>query len=296
MDWLPVGFDWNRARAFLATAETGSFSGAARALRTTQPTVGRQVASLEAELDVALFERVGRGLELTPTGVELVEHVRTMAEAALSFSRVAAGQSLSLDGPIRISAGEVAAATLLPPIVAQVRAQHPGITIEIIASNQVSDLERREADIALRSFRPKQSDLIARKVRQDQGFLYATPAYLASIGDPETLLDLSRAEFVAFDHTSVFLDGLNAMGLALTPAHFPWVTSSQQVQWSLITQGSGIGVMVADFGDADGRVVRVLPELVSFPVPMWITSHREVRTSRRVRVVFDILVEALSGG
>lgn len=294
MDWRHVSFDWNRARAFLATADEGSFSAAARALGATQPTIGRQVAALEEELGVVLFERVGRGLGLTPTGLELVEHARAMAEAALQFSRVAAGQSISLDGPICISAGEVIAARVLPPIVATIRAAHPGIEIEIIATNQVSDLGRREADIALRSFRPSESDLVARKVREDIAYLYATPGYLESIGSPTTLEALSRGEFVNFDQTEAFMDGLNAMGLRVTPQNFPWVSSNQQVQWALITQGSGIGVMMEQVGDDDPRVVRVLSDLISFPVALWLTSHREVRTSRRVRVVFDMLAEALS--
>jgi DNA-binding transcriptional LysR family regulator len=294
MDWRHVSFDWNQARAFLVTAEEGSYSAAARASGTTQPTIGRQVTALEEELGVVLFERVGRGLTPTPTALELVEHARAMAEAALRLSRVAAGQSVSLEGPICISAGEVTAAHVLPPIVAQIRALHPGIKIEILATNQVSDLGRREADIALRSFRPSQPNLVARKVRQDTAYLYATPGYLESIGDPTTLEALGRAEFVAFDETDVFMNGLNAMGLRLTRQHFPWVSASQQVQWALITQGSGIGVMMQAIGDADRRVVRVLPELVSFPVALWLTSHREVRTSRRVRVVFDALAQALS--
>lgn len=294
MDWSHVAFDWNRARAFLATADEGSFSAAARALSSTQPTVGRQVAALEEELGVALFERVGRGLELTPTGLELVEHVRAMAAAAQRLSRVAAGQSLELDGPIVVSAGEVVATYVLPPILGAVRDAYPGIVVEIVATNQVSDLARREADIALRNVAPADPDLVARKVRDDVGYLYATPAYLTSLGEPTTLQELARGDFIAFDDTDTMRDVLVGMGLPITADHFRWICASQNVQWRLVTQGSGIGVMLAAIGDAEPRVVRVLPEQLRFPVPMWLTSHREVRTSRRVRIVFDLLAEALS--
>lgn len=294
MDWHPISFDWNRARAFLATADEGSFSAAARVLGSRQPTVGRQVAALEEELGVELFARVGRGLELTPAGLDLVEHVRAMAEAALRLSRVAAGKADSLDGPVSISAGELQAAYVLPPVVGAIRDAHPGIEIQIVATNQVSDLGRREADIALRSFRPSEGELVARKLGEEDSFLYATPAYLASVGNPGTLEELSRAEFVAFDRGDAFMTGLNGKGLRLTADNFPWMCANQQVQWALITQGSGIGVMMASIGDADPRVVRVLPERVAFRFPVWLTSHREVRTSRRVRVVFDMLTAALS--
>lgn len=296
MEWQHLGFDWNHVRALLATAEEGSLSAAARALDTTQPTLSRQVSALEEELGLELFVRRGRGLSLTPTGLALVEHARGMAEHALRLSRVAAGRSLTLDGTVVISASEVTAAHELPPIVAGIRARHPGIHIHILATNQVSDLGGREADIAIRSFRPSEGDLVARKVRDGKAYLYATPGYLESIGNPCSVeaLTAANAEYVAFDETDVFMKGLRALGLALNPENFPWISASQQVQWALITQGSGIGVMVDRIGDADPRVVRVLPEELHFPIPMWLTSHAEVRTSRRVRTVFDLLAQALS--
>src|SRR5690606_23492461 len=197
MDWQQSAFDWALVRAFLATAEHGSFSAAARATESTQPTIGRQVTALEEELGVVLFERVGRGLVLTPTGLELAEHARAMGEAALRLSRVAAGQSLSLDGPVSISASEVISTYLLAPILSDIRARHPGIQLEVVATNQTSDLARREADIALRNFRPQEPDLVARKVRRDEGYLYATREYLCSLGNPRTLEELSRGDFIA---------------------------------------------------------------------------------------------------
>lgn len=293
MDWQHAAFDWAWIRAFLATAELGSFSAAARAIDSTQPTVGRQVTALEEELGVVLFERVGRGLALTPTGLELVEHARAMGEAAISLTRVAAGQSLSLDGRVCISAGEVISTYLLPPIVADIHARYPGIQLELVVTNQTSDLARREADIALRNYRPQEAELVARKVRQDVGYLYATPEYLCSLGNPQTLPELARGKFIAFDHGDVFMNGLAKLGLQLSPANFAWVTGNQAVQWALIARGSGIGVMMGVVGDADPRVVRVLPNLISFPFATWLTSHREIRTNRRVRVVFDLLAEAL---
>jgi DNA-binding transcriptional LysR family regulator len=292
MDWRHVAFDWSAIRAFLATAEEGSFSAAARVTSSTQPTIGRQVTALEEELGVVLFERVGRGLALTPTGLELVEHARTMGDAALRLSRIAAGQSESLNGSVCISASEVISTYLLPPVLGRIRARHPGIQLELVVTNQVSDLALREADIALRNFRPKDPDLVAKKASEHQAYLYATPEYLRSLGNPETLEQLAQGQFIAFDHTDVFRNGLAELGLLLEPSSFGWVTSNQMVQWALVTQGSGIGVMMAEVGDADPRVVRVLPDRLAFPFSTWITSHREVKTSRRVRTVFDLLVEA----
>ncbi|MEM7018651.1 MAG: LysR family transcriptional regulator, partial [Pseudomonadota bacterium] len=173
MDWRSVKFDWNRARAFLVTAEEGSLSAAAQALDMTQPTLGRQVTALEEELGVALFERVGRGLALTPSGLELVEHVREMGDAANRLSLAASGQSDAIEGTVCITATEEMSAFILPRIIRKLRDKAPGIEVELIASNSTSDLGRREADIAIRGFRPTQLNLITRKVSESSFNLYA---------------------------------------------------------------------------------------------------------------------------
>jgi DNA-binding transcriptional LysR family regulator len=296
MDWRAVRFDWNRARAFLVSAEEGSFSAAARALGLSQPTVGRQVANLEEELGVALFERIGNALELTTAGLELVEHVRAMGEAATRVSLAATGQSTSIDGTVCITASELIAAYILPPIVGQLRELHPGIEIEIVASNAARDLRRREADIAIRNFQPKEPELIAKKVAEGHARLYAAPSYLKRIGDPSTEAELSGADFFAFDRSSLMIDGLRALGIGVTRESFPIVTENHLVQWEMCKRGIGICIVMDEVGDAEPTVRRVLPDLPPLPVPIWITTHRELRTSRRIRVVFDLLAEALSDG
>lgn len=293
MDWRSIKFDWNRARAFLVTAEEGSLSAAARALGMTQPTLGRQVAALEQELGVVLFERVAHGLVLTPGGLELVEHVRAMGEAASYVSLTASGQSQSIEGTICISASEVYAVFILPGIIARLRQLEPRIQIEIIASNSASDLRRREADIALRNFRPTQPDLIAKKIKDVSARLYATPQYLESIGSPSVPEDLRDADFVSFDSTGMLLQGLNALGLSLSKGNFPILTESYLTHWALVKQGLGIGIMPEEIGDAELLVKRVLPMLEPIRFPIWLTTHRELKTSRRVRMVFDLLAAEL---
>lgn len=293
MDWGTVAFDWTRVRAFLVTAEEGSFSAAGRALGMAQPTVGRQVAALEEELDVTLFERVGHGLTLTATGLSLVEHARAMGEAAMRLALTASGQSLSLDGIVVISASQVTAMYTLPPIIAHLRATHPGIEVEIVATNDTSDLTRREADIAIRSFRPTQPDLFARKVNDGRAHLYASPDYLDKLGNPTTAAELSQAQFLGFDRGDAVIKRLNALGLSLTASNFPVITSNQLVQWELTKRGVGIAIMTEEVGDAEPQVRRALPDFPPFPIATWLTTHRELSTSRRMRVVFDLLLERL---
>ncbi len=294
MDWKSIKFDWNQARAFLVTAEEGSLSAAARALGMTQPTLGRQVSALEQALGIVLFERIGRGLELTPTGLELVSHVRNMGEAANRVSLAASGRSQSIEGSICITASEVHAAFLVPPIIARLRQLAPGIEIELIASNNASDLGRREADIAIRSFRPTQPELIARKIKDVPARLYAAKTYLKSIGLPKHPEDLERADFIDFDDSNMLLNGLNALGLNLSRSNFPIRTKNHIVQWQLVKQGLGIGVMPEDIGDAEPLVQQALPGLDPIVFPIWLTTHRELNTSRRVRLVFDLLAKELA--
>ncbi|TQV85268.1 LysR family transcriptional regulator [Exilibacterium tricleocarpae] len=294
MDWRSIKFDWNRARAFLVTAEEGSLSAAARALNMTQPTLGRQVAALEQELGVALFERCGKGLELTPSGLDLVEHVRAMGAAANAFSLTASGQADSVAGHICLSATEVMAVFVLPAIVQKLRRQQPGIYVEIIASNSVSDLKRREADIAIRSFRPTQPDLIAKKLRDIDMRLYASAAYLEQLGRPASLAALNEADFIGFDSTNRYIAALREHGVDVTLDNFPVMTENHIVHWELVKKGAGIGVIQTDVGDAEPSVERVLPDLPAFNAEVWLVAHRELKTSRRVRVVYDFLTAELS--
>jgi DNA-binding transcriptional LysR family regulator len=298
MDWRAMNFDWNRARAFLVTAEEGSLSAASRALGIAQPTVGRQVDALEAELGITLFERVGRGLTLTPSGLELLDHVRAMGQAAERLSLASFGQSQTIEGNICISASEVYAAQLLPPILAKLRAQEPGISIEIVASSKPSDLRRREADIAIRNFRPSEPDLIARKIKDIPARLYAAPSYLEKIGNPAKPADLNHADFISIDDSGALMAGLNEMGMALQKRNFPIFCEDYNVSWAMVKQGLGIGILDGNIGDAEPLVQRVLPDLAPLMFPLWLVAHRDLATSRRIRMVFDVLADELgqSGG
>lgn len=294
MDWRTVRFDWNRARAFLVTAEEGSLSAAARALGMAQPTLSRQVDALEQELDVLLFDRVGRRLVLTEAGLDLLEHARTMGEAANRLSLAASGASQNLEGSVVITASDVFSAHLLPPVLAELRRTHPGIDVELVATNDARDLLRREADIALRNFRPSHPDLVAKKLGDMGGRLYATPSCLDAIGRPAAPADFAGADFIGFDRTEAFIDHLRPLGFELSQRNFPFVCENLLVSWSFVKEGLGIGVMSDVVGDADPDVERACPDLAPMVFPVWLVSHRELHTSRRVRVVFDLLAERIA--
>ncbi|MEL7116507.1 MAG: LysR family transcriptional regulator, partial [Pseudomonadota bacterium] len=197
MNWSVLNFDWNQVRGFLATVETGSLSGAARALGLTQPTLSRQIAALEADLGLVLFERIGRTLVLTPSGLELMDHVRKMGEAAHALSLAATGQMQAVEGKVRITASDVVSSYQLPPAIAQIRTRAPGIDIEIIAANDIRDLQQREADIAIRHVRPTEPELIAKALPDGHAHFYASKAYLDARGRPKTLADLATHDLIS---------------------------------------------------------------------------------------------------
>ena len=294
MNWNTVSFDWNQVRAFLATVEEGSLSAAARALGLTQPTLGRQVAGLEQALGVVLFERVGRSLLLTPSGLELLDHVRAMGQAASRISLTASGQSQDIKGQVRITASDVFSAYLLPPIVARLRAAAPGLEIHIIAANDIRDLQLREADIAIRHVRPDQPELIARLVANLTGHFYAATSYLDQRGRPQTKADLAAHDFISFGKPAEMIGYLAAHDIPLTPQNFPVNSENGIVAWLLVQQGLGILPMSDEVAAATPGTEAVLPKMDAFSFPMWLTTHRELHTSRRIRLVFDILAEELS--
>ncbi|ABI65804.1 MAG: DNA-binding transcriptional LysR family regulator [Maricaulis maris] len=293
MNWSAIAFDWNQIRALLATIEEGSFSGAARALGQTQPTLSRQIAALESDLGVTLFERNRRATVPTGAALELVEHVRSMGEAAQRISLTASGQSSAIEGRVTVTATNIMASYYLPPIIKHIRETAPGIRLEIIASNELQDLQKREADIAIRHARPEQPDLIARLVGETTGHLYAHPDYLDRVGRPTCIEDINRLDFIGFEQNERVIEHLNAIGLNLTADNFRISCGSSTVHHALAMQGLGVTPMTRDWIEQHSELEELWPALPPIPVQTWLVTHRELNTSRRIRLVFDAIADGL---
>lgn len=294
MNWKAINFDWNQVRSFLATTEKGSFSAAARVLEQTQPTVGRQVAALERSLGVTLFERVGNSLNLTSAGADLLVHVQEMAEVANRISLTATSQSNTVDGQVKITASDVMSAYQLPPILKRIRLAAPRLEIDVVATNDLRDIQRREADIAIRHVRPTQPNLIAKLVAEATAHFYATPSYLDQVGRPKTETELAELDFVSFGEVDTMIGFLNPAGIPVTARNFQIGSNSGIVSWELVRQGLGVSVMSDDVAAMTPGVERVLPDREPFKFPIWLATHSELHTARRIRLVFDQLAEQLS--
>lgn len=293
MNWQAISFDWNQVRAFLATAEEGSLSAAARALGQTQPTLSRQVSALEDALGVTLFERAGRAMALTSAGRDLLDHVRVMADAATRISLTASGQSQNIEGRVVITATGHVATWYLPPILKKIQAAAPNLRIDILPSNEVRDLTRREADISIRHARPEQVDLIAKLVAETQAHLYAAQSYLDQFGPIRDLKDLARARFIGLDRTEEIIAAMAQFGLDLTPDQFQYNSPNGNVLYELVRMGLGVSILTKDIETYADTVRSILPEAFGIPIPVWLVTHRELHTSKRIRVVYDILAEEI---
>ncbi len=277
-------------RAFLAAAEEGSLSAAARALKTTQPTLSRQVSALEDALGVTLFERGTRGLVLTEAGGELQGHVRAMGDAASRISLTASRQSQEIAGEVSVTASDLLSAKVLPEIVRELHVAAPGLQIRIVAANDIRDLTQREADIAIRHIRPEQHDLIAQHIGDFRASLYAATEYLEAKGRPTHPRDLQDHAFIGVADTDRLIDIFGERGIQLAQQNFIAASNSGVVAWELLQTGVGMSIIPELLGEPVEGIEKVLPSFKPIEFPIWIATHRELHTSRRIRVVFDTLV------
>ena len=286
--------DWTLIRSFLAVAEAGSLSSASRATGISQPTLGRHVQSIETALQVTLFTRTAQGQALTHAGQALLAPARAMQAAAADLTLTAKGHATGIEGTVRITASRVVSHVILPPILARLRADEPGIQIDLVPSDTSENLLFGEADIALRMYRPTQGDLVARHIADLPLGLYAARSYLDRRGRPTTPEELMRHDFVGLDRGDQILQVMRRMGVEVTRSFFPVRCDDPLTYIELVRAGCGLGGLQRAIGDRDPLLERltVLPDLPNLPV--WLTAAPHLRQSPRLRRVWDALAAAFA--
>lgn len=288
-------FDWNLLKSFLGVLDHGSLSAASRALGTSQPTLGRHVSELEASLGVTLFERGRDGLTPTQAAFDIAEHARRVADAANAAALAAAGRATDVTGTVRITASEIVATYLLPALVADLLAGMPGLEVEIVPTNDIENLLRRDADIAIRMVQPAQLDLVARKVNEIAIGAYAHRTYLDRMGGrTPTPRELGKHVVLGYDRSDLILRGFRGAGFDVDRHFFRYRCDNQITCWEALVKGVGIGFAPVYLAQGQPDLVQVV---VDFPIPrlpMWLVTHRELRTSARIRAVYDFLAEGLA--
>jgi DNA-binding transcriptional LysR family regulator len=283
--------DWDLYRAFLAVLETGSLSAAARALGLTQPTVGRQIEALEAALGAVLFTRSPGGLRATEAALALQPHAETMASAAQALLRAASGEADQVRGVVRVTASHIVGAEVLPPILTRFHEANPEIIIELALSDRQEDLLRRDADIAVRMARPTQSALTAQRAGFVPVGLFAHRRYLERHGAP-TQLEPGVAG-IGFDRNVEMLSALRNLQLPLTREHFAFRSDSDLAQLAALRAGFGIGGCQYGIARRDPDLVPVLTEAFRFDLEVWVAMHEDLKSNRRMRLMFDALVDGM---
>ncbi|NPC59182.1 LysR family transcriptional regulator [Caenimonas soli] len=286
-------FDWSLIRSFLAALDHGSLLGAARALGSTQPTLGRHIAELESQLGVVLFERTGRGLLPTEMAARLADSARAMEGSADQLVRSVSGAQAGISGSVRITASQPVACFVMPPVLAQMRTALPDVQVELVASNQVSNLLRREADIALRMVQPDQASLVAKRIARVTLGTYAHRDYLRRRGTPRQIADLLNHELIGGDRDEAILRAFAGFGHPVGREAFAFRTDDLIAYWEAVRAGLGVGFLADYLARTDSQLVPLLPTLKIPPIPIWLTVHREIRTSPRIRAVYDFLAAAI---
>jgi len=285
---------WELWRSFLAVLDQGNLSRAARRTNLTQPTLGRHIDELERRLGLSLFTRSPRGLAPTDAAFELRPHAQAMASAADTLLRAASGSATEAKGVVRITAPEIVGVEILPPFLTDFREKHPGITIELAATNVTQNLLLREADIAVRLFQPSQAALVARKVGKARFGLYAHRDYLKRHGTPRTMEQLRDHTLVGFDKGAIAIQALREMPSPVSREAFAFRSDNVLAQQAMVRAGFGIGRGADVAIRSDPAIVPVLADVYGIEVDIWIVMHEDARNSRRMRLMFDHLVKSFS--
>ena len=286
--------DWDLYRSFLAVLEEGSLSGAARALGLAQPTIGRHVDALEEALGEALFTRSAHGLDPTDAAEALRPHAAAIAAEAAALLRTASGRRGVVAGTVRITASEVIGVEVLPPILAALRRDHPGLVLELALTSTVADLLRREADIAVRMVEPKQEALLVRRIGEVRLGLHARPDYLDRCGVPDSLEALRHHALIGFDRETAAISAMRRRVRGMDRAIFALRADSDLAQLAAIRAGFGIGVCQVALAARDPALRRVLAARFDLLLPCWVAMHEAMARNPRCRVVFDALGQGLA--
>lgn len=289
---LPHDLDWSLLRAVLAVADAGSLSGAARKLSQSQPTIGRHVRAAEDALGQALFRRHARGLLPTEFCLSILAPAREMEAAMHRLSLVAAGQDEAVAGRVRLTASVFVTTHILPDIVAEIRRDHPAISLDIVASDTSENLLFHEADLALRMYRPTQLDMVTRHLGDLPLGLYAAHSYLDRHGTPRDAADLMRHQMVGYDRDERLVRGMRDLGFDVRPDWFTVRTDDQVAYWQFVVAGCGIGVGQTVVADRFPGVRRIMADVTLPVLPVWLTAHPALRHQPRVATVWDALARA----
>ncbi len=288
-------YDWNLIKSFLAILDNGTLSAASKVLGISQPTLTRHINELETSLGIILFERGRNGAQPTSAALAISDHAREISTATQALCLSATGKSKELHGTVRITASQIVATFLLPRIIAKLLDTAPEISVELVATDKVENLTERDADIAIRMVRPQKPDLIARKVNEIELGVYGHLEYLKRRPPVNVPQDMDQHRVIGYDNDDRIINGMAAFGLKVNRDYFRYRCDDQVTCWQALCDGMGIG-FAPNYMARKNRDLVKLAENTSIPaLPVWLVTHRQIKTNRRIRMVYDFLASELAG-
>lgn len=285
--------DWNILKSFNYVIKDGSLSGAARALEITQPTVGRHIEALETQLNISLFVRSRDGLSPTEEALNLLPEIETMAGAFGSLLRRLSGITEQEHGTVRISLSEIMGTEVVPLMLKKFHQLHPNIKVELSISNKMDNLLKRDADLAIRMTDPDQEALIAKKIGISTVGLFAHRSYTKKYGIPKSIGELNSHKIIGPDTDLLFIKALKGLGLDISREEIFFRTDNQIAQLKLLRNGLGICAMQAVLAKKEPNLIPILNKAISFPMPLWLVMHENLKSDRKVRALFTYLSKEL---
>ncbi len=286
--------DWNALKVFLAIADSGSLTAAARKLKISQPTLSRKLTNLEESLDSQLFQRLPRGLVLTEAGESIMHSVRNMGDQVLDVEKKLTGQNLRLEGNVRLTTTEYIGSFWITEDMQGFRKLYPGISVNLQVDMQVINLVRREADIAVRLGRPEQPDLIAKKIGSFFNYLAASKSYLEQYGRPESLEDLKDHYAVGYSMEMSVNSGVHKLFSHFHKENILFSSNSLYSIYEAVNKGLGIGMMPDIAADMFPDIEFILPDQHKMELEVWLVTHADIQHNARIRALFDYLATSLS--
>ena len=285
---------WRLIKSFLITAKFGSLSAAAHNSGVSQPTISRDILQLEKQTGLSLFERTTKGLSLTEHGQNLLSSAQGMDKFANQFERVAFGLADELAGDLRVSANENIGYFILPSLIKKFRDRYPQIAVDLVIDNKESNLNKREADIALRMFRPSQADLYVKKLMNIPLSFYATQEYLDKHKSPENIQDLLNHTLIGFDQNMMLVSSAVGENMGVSREDFFLRTDSLLSQIALIRSGAGIGVTHKMVAQRYPELIQVIPQLTLPALELWSVCHRDIQQNNRIKAFMRFLSDELT--
>ncbi len=289
-----MDFDWNLIKSFLYVLDEGSFSGAAKKSSISQPTLSRHIEELEKSLKMTLFERGRNGAKPTKEALKLAYYARHVKIKTDALSLFALGKTNILGGTVRISSPRIISTHLLPKIIGDLLEKTPKIEIELVSTDRVENLLEREADIAIRTVRPNQQNLLAKKISDIEMGIFAHRQYLQKYGTPKNNADLLEHQILGYDREENIIRGFREEKINIDRHFFRFRCDDKIVYWHAICAGMGIGFAPKFLAHGHNDIVHLLPNITIPNLPLWLVTHKELRTNANIRMVYEFLSKELA--